>query len=104
MQRKLLKSIEGDNMEEIEKWIARCENANIAPDDSDLEYARRKLEVLTLRKGIVMCSLSVHVEINTVTSLYYFLFCFTRWQICINIHEDSKHNTMWKVIKHILTQ
>ena len=52
MQRKLLKSIEGDSMEEIKKWIARCENANIAPDDSDLEYARRKLEVLTLRKGI----------------------------------------------------
>ena len=104
MQRKLLKSIEGDSMEEIKKWIARCENANIAPDDSDLEYARRKLEVLILRKGIVMCSLSVHVEINTVTSLYYCLFCFTRWQICINIHEDSKHNTMWKVIKHILTQ
>jgi hypothetical protein len=104
MQRKLLKSIEGDSMKEIKKWIARCENANIAPDDSDLEYARRKLEVLILRKGIVMCSLSVHVEINTVTSLYYCLFCFTRWQICINIHEDSKHNTMWKVIKHILTQ
>ena len=104
MQRKLLKSIEGDSMEEIKNWIARCENANIAPDDSDLEYARRKLEVLILRKGIVMCSLSVHVEINTVTSLYYCLFCFTRWQICINIHEDSKHNTMWKVIKHILTQ
>jgi hypothetical protein len=47
MQRKLLKSIEGDSMEEIKNWIARCENANIAPDDSDLEYARRKLEVVT---------------------------------------------------------
>ena len=79
MQRKLLKSIEGDNMKEIEKWITRCENANIPSDDPDLEYARRKLEVLILRKGIVLCSLSVHVEINTVTSLYYFLFCFTRW-------------------------
>ena len=80
MQRKLLKSIEGDSMVEIEKWIARCENANIAPDDPDLEYGRRKLEVLILRKGIVLCSLSVHVEINTVTSLLFlFFFCFTRW-------------------------
>jgi hypothetical protein len=67
-------------MVEIEKWIARCENANIAPDDPDLEYGRRKLEVLILRKGIVLCSLSVHVEINTVTSLLFlFFFCFTRW-------------------------
>jgi hypothetical protein len=75
-----LKSIEGDSMVEIEKWIARCENANIAPDDPDLEYGRRKLEVLILRKGIVLCSLSVHVEINTVTSLLFlFFFCFTRW-------------------------
>jgi hypothetical protein len=80
LQRKLLKSIEGDSMVEIEKWIARCENANIAPDDPDLEYGRRKLEVLILRKGIVLCSLSVHVEINTVTSLLFlFFFCFTRW-------------------------
>jgi len=39
-------------MEEIKKWIARCEKANIASDDPDLEYARRKLEVLILRKGI----------------------------------------------------
>ena len=70
-----MKSIEGDSMVEIEKWIARCENANIAPDDPDLEYGRRKLEVLILRKGIVLCSLSVHVEINTVTSLL-FLFYF----------------------------
>ena len=90
-----MKSIEGDSMVEIEKWIARCENANIAPDDPDLEYGRRKLEVLILRKGIVLCSLSVHVEINTVTSFYYCLFCFTRGWICINIHEDSKHSTVW---------
>jgi hypothetical protein len=69
-----LKSIEGDSMVEIEKWIARCENANIAPDDPDLEYGRRKLEVLILRKGIVLCSLSVHVEINTVTSLLFLFF------------------------------
>jgi hypothetical protein len=61
-------------MVEIEKWIARCENANIAPDDPDLEYGRRKLEVLILRKGIVLCSLSVHVEINTVTSLLFLFF------------------------------
>jgi hypothetical protein len=69
-----LKSIEGDSMVEIEKWIARYENANIAPDDPDLEYGRRKLEVLILRKGIVLCSLSVHVEINTVTSLLFLFF------------------------------
>ena len=69
-----MKSIEGDSMVEIEKWIARCENANIAPDDPDLEYGRRKLEVLILRKGIVLCSLSVHVEINTVTSLLFLFF------------------------------
>ena len=55
-----MKSIEDDNMEEIKKWIGRCEEANktqcekasTAPDDPDLGYARRKLEVMTLRKGI----------------------------------------------------
>ena len=52
MRRKLLKSVEGDNMEEIDKLIIQCEKANIPSDDPGLEYARRKLEVLTLRKGI----------------------------------------------------
>ena len=47
-----MKSVEGDNMEEIDKLIIQCEKANIPSDDPDLEYARRKLEVLTLRKGI----------------------------------------------------
>jgi len=39
-------------MEEIEKLIVQCEKANIPADDPDLEYARRKLEALTFRKGI----------------------------------------------------
>lgn len=52
LRRKLLKSVEGDNMEEIDKLIIQCEKANIPEDDPDLEYARRKLEVLTFRKGI----------------------------------------------------
>jgi len=41
-------------MEEIDKLIIQCEKANIPSDDPDLEYARRKFEVLTLRKGINM--------------------------------------------------
>jgi hypothetical protein len=55
-------------MEEIKKWIARCENANIAPDDSDLEYARRKLEVLTLRKGYF--TLLFFILLYTLADLY----------------------------------
>lgn len=51
LRKALLKSIEGDKMEEIEKLVVQCEKANIPADDPDLEYARRKLEVLTIRKG-----------------------------------------------------
>lgn len=51
LRKTLLKSIVGDNMEEIEKLVVECEKANIPTDDPDLEYARRKLEVLTFRKG-----------------------------------------------------
>jgi hypothetical protein len=55
-----LKSVEDDNMEKMKKWVDKCEKANkaqntkenIAQYDPGLEYAKRKLEMKTLRKGI----------------------------------------------------
>ena len=50
-RRHLLKAIDGEDIEEINKCIIQCENNHIPSDDGDLEYARQKIEVLSLRKG-----------------------------------------------------
>ena len=43
--------MEGDDMEQINKCLLQCERTQIGEDDADMEYARQKIEVLTLRKG-----------------------------------------------------
>lgn len=50
-RRNLLTAMEGEDMEQIKKCLLQCERTQIGEDDADMEYARQKIEVLTLRKG-----------------------------------------------------
>lgn len=49
-----MRALDGEDIEEIEKCISQCEKNRIPPDDGDIDNARQKIEVLTLRKGILM--------------------------------------------------
>ncbi|XP_076102754.1 uncharacterized protein LOC143071938 [Mytilus galloprovincialis] len=51
-RRNLLTAMEGDDMEQINKCLLQCERTQIGEDDADMQYARQKIEVLTLRKAI----------------------------------------------------
>ncbi|VDI36854.1 Hypothetical predicted protein [Mytilus galloprovincialis] len=51
-RRNLLTAMEGEDMEQIKKCLLQCERTQIGEDDADMEYARQKIEVLTLRKAI----------------------------------------------------
>ncbi|XP_052100576.1 uncharacterized protein LOC127734635 [Mytilus californianus] len=51
-RRNLLTAMEGDDMELINKCLLHCERTQLGEDDADMNYARQKIEVLTLRKAI----------------------------------------------------
>lgn len=66
-RRNLLVALEGNDMDEIEKCILQCEKSKIKEDDPDIQYARNKLEILSLRKAIHDAKQRRHLKVTEQT-------------------------------------